>query len=344
MQNTARIEALKNLEHPYFTNDIVEIEYLLGKIVSQGELIVGQGQAAFFVDSRYKGGCGDLTCVTLHNRSEEEREGYLKNLDMRKLGINPDSISLTQYRAFGNYDLEEMSPITKMRMIKDENEQTLIRESAALNLKAYNHLLDNLKEGMTEKEAAWIFESFARENGAERMAFGPTIAFGQGSAVPHYMTGNIKLKKGMPVLIDVGVVKNRYMSDMTRSFIFGGEDKEYSEIFQLVKMAQQEAVQMAKPGMPVKELDIHIRKRFENAGVLDAFKHSTGHGLGLEIHEQPKITYTNDPDFILLDGMVITIEPGLYFDGKWGIRYEDTIIINKQGVENLYDSNGNRTR
>ncbi len=304
--------------------------------MSRGTLIIGMGEAAFFVDSRYRSGCQDLTCVTVHNETFESQKEFISKLSPSCIVCDPNELSVNQYRKLEGLPLQDGSPISQMRVIKDSDELNLLRKSAKLNAAAYRHLLDSLKVGMTENEAAWKFEEFARENGAEKMGFGPTVAFGKGTSIPHYQTADVLLEEGMPVLIDVGVVKDHYHSDMTRSFFFWGEDAEYQETLDLVVSAQKEACAMLKPGIPIYKIDQHIRNRFKEKGVADAFLHGTGHGLGLQIHESPTVNSQVDPSIVLKEGMVITIEPGLYFEGKWGIRHEDTLIITHNGSENLY--------
>lgn len=348
MKDSSRIDALKALDDLYYTCNVVEIEYLLGKKVSRGVVIAGKGEAAFFVDSRYRSGCNDLKSVTVHTDKLEEQKKFIASHFPDVVLFDSNALNLTQYGKLKEIVpekaiLEEKTPVAEMRMIKDAEEIKLIRESAKLNRAAYDHLISQLRVGMSESDAAWIFEKFAREHGAEAMGFGPTVAFGKGSSIPHYDTAHVRLKPGMPVLIDVGVQKDRYMSDMTRSFIFKGEDQKYEKMHALVAAAAKEAIDMAKPGLPIYKLDETIRNRFQEAHVEEAFKHATGHGLGLELHEPPRIHHTLDKKMELQEDMVITIEPGLYFDDQWGIRHEDTIVITNKGSENLYESR-NRTR
>lgn len=343
MERHSRIEKLKESEIPYYTCNVTEIAYLTGKKVSRGVLIIGKGEAGFFVDSRYRGGCRDLDSVTVHVENLETQISWLEQLRIKKIMVDPMSMTLHEYDhlkdAFGEeFEFQKGNPITPMREVKGPKELDAIREAARINYQAYLHLMKHLQEGMSEKEAAWIFEKYARETGAEGMGFGPTVAFGENTAIPHHKTADQVLEKSMPVLIDVGVIKDSYMSDMTRSFYFEGADPEYDRMLNLVIEMQQKSVMHAKPGVPIFELAKVIRERFREEGVEEAFKHSTGHGIGLELHESPRVHINLDPAIKLKKGMVITIEPGLYFDRKWGVRHEDTIIITESGSENLYES------
>ena len=343
LERRERVEKLRGLETPYYTSNVVEIAYLTGKYVSRGVMIVGKGHVAFFVDARYRSACRDIEGVTVHMEGLETQKAWLEHLHIKKIAIDPNSLTVHVYDRLRDFFGEELrferdNHINTLREVKDAGELKAIREAAKINYEAHLYLIDHLQEGISEVEAAWIFEKYARERGAERMGFGPTIAFGHNTAIPHHKTGDMRLEKAMPVMIDVGVVKHGYMSDMTRSFLFQGRDPEYEKMLQLVIEMQQKSVENARPGVPIFRLDELIRERFKVEGVDEAFKHSTGHGLGLELHEPPKIHYLLAPNLLLKEGMVITVEPGLYFDGKWGIRHEDTIIITKEGNENLYES------
>ncbi len=336
-------EALKQLDHLFITYHPPDIEYLTGKTVSRGTVIFGMGQAAFFVDSRYRDGCTDLTHFELYDEKLATKRDYLAKLRPKKIAYDPSTISLMNYREIEAYPLVESDLLRRTRAVKTPQELELVRKAARLNAESYSHLVSQLKIGMREGEAAWIFEKYAREHGSEGVSFSPTVAFGKNSAIPHYKGSEGVLKEDMPVLIDVGVFKDRYASDMTRSFYFQGSDPQYQKIYDLVVSAQKEACAQIRPGLPIAEVDRLIRMRFKQEGFEEHFKHASGHGLGLEIHEYPRLWHETNPEMVLEENMAITVEPGLYFPGKWGIRYEDTLIIHKEGVENLYE-NGNRTR
>jgi Xaa-Pro aminopeptidase len=224
-----------------------------------------------------------------------------------------------------------------LRAIKEKQEIVLMKKSAALLWKGFQFLRKALKKGVTEKELATRFEIFCLENGAERLAFEPIIAFGKNGAMPHYRSQNVKLKDGDAVLIDIGVVLNNYHSDMTRVVFYKKEDPYIRHLYDIVKRAQMSALKLCRPGTKFKELDLAARKIMREEGVEDLFVHSLGHGIGLETHEYPRIKFDNeDKDVVLESGMVFTVEPGLYVPGKGGVRYEDTIVITPTGYANFY--------
>ena len=229
------------------------------------------------------------------------------------------------------------APLKEIRVLKSEEELMAMRKSAALNWKGFLHIKKQLRVGITEREAAWEYERFCREHGASRLAFEPIIAFGENTAMPHYRPGNRKLKKGELVLIDIGVVVDHYHSDMTRVVPFGKIDPLLEELVKVVKASHGAALKLCKPGRRLKELDAAARGVMRAAKFEKLYLHSLGHGLGLEIHEWPRIKVDGvDKDVILEPGMVITIEPGLYMSGVGGVRHEDTIVITPTGYENFY--------
>jgi Xaa-Pro aminopeptidase len=190
---------------------------------------------------------------------------------------------------------------------------------------------------VVEKELAKRFEIFCLENGAEGLSFSPIIAFGPNSAMPHYRSQDAQLKKGDVVLIDIGVVCDGYHSDMTRVLFFEQEDPYLSKLYEIVKRAQHSALQMCRPGTKMGQLDRAARSVMKEEGVEELFIHSLGHGIGLEVHEFPRIKFDGeDKDVVLETGMVFTVEPGLYVPGTGGVRYEDTILITDAGYENFY--------
>jgi Xaa-Pro aminopeptidase len=188
---------------------------------------------------------------------------------------------------------------------------------------------------MTEREAAAMLEDIMASLGGQGLAFGTIAAFGPDGANPHHVNGERKLKKEDAVLIDYGCKFEGYCSDITRTFWHGVKPAaEFKKIFDIVKSAHDMALKAVKPGMSGGELDALCRDYIEKAsGLSKHFIHSLGHGLGYEIHEAPRVA-PNSKD-TLAEGSVFTIEPGLYFEGKLGIRYENTVMLTKQGAKIL---------
>jgi len=193
-----------------------------------------------------------------------------------------------------------------------------------------------LKEGISENELAIELEIFWKRRGSKAIAFDPIIAFGSNSSMPHYRVGQRKLNTGEAVLIDIGVNLNHYHSDMTRVVFFGDPDPKIASIYEIVLKAQELALENCRPGTPIAELDASARTYIEQKGYGENFTHSLGHGVGLEIHELPLIrSQSPGADTQLEEGMVVTIEPGIYLPGIGGVRIEDTVAITRDGYENL---------
>ncbi len=223
-------------------------------------------------------------------------------------------------------------------MVKNEEEIALLKESARLNFKAFQHIQSLLSVGISEKEISDAYLQYIQEKGATGPAFDPIVGFGDHTAIPHHKVTDRKLKKGDAVTLDVGLILNGYASDLTRSFYFEGVGDTKFEI--IVKEAHRLALEMCKPGADFGDIGKRIDQFFKEKGVFEFRKHNLGHGIGKKVHEDP---YVSSNDRILCVGMVVTIEPGLYDVGNFGYRHEDTILITKEGFENFYE-NRDRTR
>lgn len=326
------------IEHP--TN----LYYLTGLSFSSGMLFVHPKESHLFVDGRYFALAKEKAPVAVSLSSQENQNKYLRPFAGKTVVLDS---TYTSYERFLYWQEElkkagvkiESAPqlLQQLRAIKDQKEIESLQDSAALLWKAFIHARSLLQEGVTELQIAKEFEIYALKHGAQKMAFEPIIAFGKNSAYPHYRAGNAKLKKTDIVLMDLGVVVDSYHSDMTRMVFMKKEDPRLKKMYQVVRDAQAAALALCKPGVLLKELDLAARKVMKKADLEELFIHSLGHGVGLDIHEFPSIKKVGkDADVPLQEGMVITIEPGLYLPGKGGVRYEDTILITKKGFQNFY--------
>ena len=318
----------------------VDLYYLTGLDLSKGRLAIGKKEAYLFVDGRYfemakkKAPCPVI--LTEAGALEEKLKPF------RQIGFDSAFVSVDGYQALQKELLHKnwqaiASPLRDFRVIKEEAEIAKLRRAADVTWKGYKHAASCLKEGITETEIAWEFERFCREHGASELSFSSIIAFVENGAYPHYRAGNVKLKKDMAVLIDVGAVVDHYAGDLTRVVFFGKPDPEIEKMYRWVQSAQKKAVDAVKPGIPIGDLDWMVREIFKKEGVDSFFTHNLGHGIGLETHEYPRIRHqTSDGGCILKPNMVFTIEPGLYRPGIGGVRYEDMVVVTETGVENLY--------
>ncbi|MFV0288396.1 MAG: M24 family metallopeptidase [Mycoplasmatales bacterium] len=200
--------------------------------------------------------------------------------------------------------------------------------------KTFNYCLQFLKEGITEKEYANKLDFYHKEFGADGPSFNTIVAFGEHAALPHAQPGARKLKQGDIITVDYGCFYKGYCSDMTRTFFFGQpQDEELVKIHEIVLQAHHLQIAAIAPGKSTKEIDKIGRDLITEHGYGQTFAHGTGHGIGLEIHEAPLLNSVSDT--ILKEGMIITIEPGIYLEGKGGVRIENDIIVTKDGYESL---------
>ena len=256
--------------------------------------------------------------------------------DARNIGYN--TLPLSTYRKLrerlGEAELREASELLwRMRRVKDEEELKLMRRAGELADIGMEAAREALKPGVREHEvAAEIAYAMMRE-GAEGLAFQPIIASGPRSAYPHGGVTDRKIRSGELVVVDIGAIYREYKSDITRTFIIGEASERQREIYSVVLEAHLKAMEAMKPGIEARRIDGVAREIISNAGYGDYFIHSLGHGVGLEVHEPPRLS--EEGEDILEAGNVVTDEPGIYIPGYGGVRIEDTVHITPSGVERL---------
>ena len=224
--------------------------------------------------------------------------------------------------------------LTAAMCVKTEEELACIRKACEIAEAAYTELLGLLKEGMSENETAGLLEYLMRKHGAFDRSFETIAAFGKNTSVPHHASCGDKLAKGMPVLLDFGCVYGGYCSDITRTFLFGDNgDTEFKEVYGRVLEAHMLAAEGIRAQMTGIQADAFARDHLKKYGLDKFFTHSLGHGIGVNIHEAPYLSARSGN--ILADGMVFSIEPGVYFEGKVGIRIEDSVTLENGRVQSL---------
>ncbi len=235
--------------------------------------------------------------------------------------------SLRRYEEEGHETRDCMPALRAAMLVKSEEELSRIARACEIAEDAFLALLPELKEGMTESEAAALLEYHMRRLGASGVSFETICAFGENGSMPHYETGARKLSFGDPVLIDFGCKYEGYCSDITRTFLFGddGGHEDFKLLHAKVLYAHELVKECLVAGMTGKRADSIAREYFRGKGLAEYFTHSLGHGVGLQIHESPTLSPRSQD--ILTEGMVFSDEPGLYFEGKMGIRIEDTVTI-----------------
>ncbi|MCS6876502.1 MAG: aminopeptidase P family protein, partial [Aquificaceae bacterium] len=218
--------------------------------------------------------------------------------------------------------------LKKLRAIKDKVEIDTVREGVRASDRVYYKLLGFLREGLTELELRSMIVSEFFKEGATGESFPTIVASGEGSAIPHWETSNRNIRRGETLLIDMGLVWNGYCTDFTRTLHIGRASSEFKRIYNIVRDAHLLALEKVKVGRKISEIDKTAREFIKRKGFGKAFSHSTGHGVGVEIHEYPRVYYKGqDKDVLIEEGMVFTIEPGIYLKGKFGVRLENMVAV-----------------
>ena len=227
----------------------------------------------------------------------------------------------------------EQEYFLEQRMVKDEEEIGHIRDAIRCAEAGFDKLIPRLKIGMTEKDVADELHYLVSKEGAEAMSFGTIVGSGARGALAHAFPTEKKIENGDMVVVDFGVMKDGYCSDMTRTLLFGDVTPEHMRIFNLVQESQDKAIAAIRPGVLAKEVEDAHRADYLREGLDDYALRGLGHGIGLQIHECPRIVIGNET--VLRPGMIFTVEPGLYFPDDCGVRTEDDVLVTEDGVENL---------
>ena len=349
-----RTRQQKLREHPATTrfdsllvSHLPNVRYLCGFTGSAGLLLVEETGSIFFTDVRYDTQAHEevrAAKVVIARKSPIAALGDFlsqrrKRSRGRTIGLESEHFTIADKKRLGQLCpsgvrlKDAPSTIERFRMVKDQAEIDLIRSAVALGAKIYERALEVLRPGTREVEVAAEMELAARRGGAEAMSFDTIIASGPRSALPHGRASSQPIARTGFVVCDFGVILSGYCSDQTRTVWVGASSEAARQAYEAVRDAQLAAIDTVRSGVTAGEVDAAARKRLRKAGLGKYFTHSTGHGVGLEIHESPRIAVGQKE--ILQPGMVITIEPGVYFPGKWGVRIEDMVVVATGGCEIL---------
>ncbi|EMF0171201.1 M24 family metallopeptidase [Enterococcus hirae] len=263
----------------------------------------------------------------------EEVADLVQKEGLRELGFEETTVSFLEYSVLEEIIDAQLIPISGMieelREIKDEEEIAIIEKACSIADLAYDHILKMIQPGMTEIEVANQLDFYMRSLGASGVSFETIVASGLRSAMPHGVASKKIIEQGDLITIDFGCYYEGYVSDMTRTFAIGDPGEQLKEIYQIVLEAQLAVLEVAKPGVTGKQLDAVARNYITKHGYGEAFGHSTGHGIGLEIHEGPNVSVRAEKQFV--PGNIITDEPGIYLPGIGGVRIEDDLLITSDG-------------
>jgi Xaa-Pro aminopeptidase len=321
-------------------------QYMTGFTGSSGYVYVTQDRAVFLTDFRYMTQASQETVgyeILEHQSSgvAASVKELLRKQGITRLGFEQADVT---YGAFLSYQHElagiELVPtnqiIEKLRMIKDAGELQIMQEAADLADQTFSHILTKLKPGVSELDIALEIEIFIRKNGGTSTSFDTIVASGERSALPHGRASERILKANEFVKMDFGAYYKGYCSDITRTVVIGKPTDKHKEIYNIVLEAQLHCLEHLQPGMTGSAGDALCRDVIAKYGYGDNFGHGTGHSLGMEIHESPRLSKQDNT--ILTPGMVVTVEPGIYLPGFGGVRIEDDVVLTDTGIKILTHS------
>jgi Xaa-Pro aminopeptidase len=322
----------------FLVTRLPNVRYLTGFTGSNGQLVLGADGGVFLTDGRYteqsRHEVPDLDRVTYPAFPPAFADAVAK---LRATTVGFESAGVT-YKLFvdltdaGTEDVELVptdGEVERLRWVKEPEEIEMVARAQAITDDCFERIVAKLAEGMTEREVALEMELTMRQGGADALAFESIVAFGENAAEPHHHPTDRPLQTGDIVKLDFGALYRGYHSDMTRTVAFGEPPEELREIHELVKAAQQAGIDAVRPGATGAEPDAAARQVIADAGRGEAFSHSLGHGVGLEIHEGPSLR-ANWED-VLPVGAIVTVEPGVYVPGLGGARIEDMVEVTEDG-------------
>ena len=320
------------------------IYYLTGKWISAGERMIAlylntKGEHKLIVNKLFPIEENLGVEILWYTDSDDPIE-VLSNIVNKEEALGIDKlwpahflIRLMEFNAVKGF-VNSSNIIDELRMIKDEEEIELMRKSSNINDKVMEIIQKELKEGYTEKYYARLLAEVYEKEGAQGFSFDPIFAYGENAADPHHEPGRTELKKGDCIVIDIGGIYNHYCSDMTRTVFFGKEPtQEQRKVYEIVKNANLNAIAKVKDGVKFSEIDAAARDFITNEGYGEYFTHRTGHSIGLEIHDKGDVSSINHSE--VKEGMIFSIEPGIYLPGNIGVRIEDLVLVTKDGCEIL---------
>lgn len=335
----------------YISNDVDAIlissqenrNYFTGFEASDGYLLITKNKTVFLTDSRY------IEAAQNSIDKFEVREFYgwrkqasalIEEFKIKKLGVEADRLTVSQFmnlkNIFGTVILTVDgvdAAVNSMRAIKNKQQLSNVISAQRIAEKAFEHILGFIKPGITEKAIALELDFFMLKNGAQRVSFETIAISGQNTSMPHGVPSEKVIENGDFITMDFGAVVNSYHSDMTRTVAVGSVSSKQEQIYNIVLNAQNAVFPLLKDGANCAQADNAARSVIEASGFGSMFRHSTGHGVGVEIHEKPVLSPNSNE--ILKAGNIVTNEPGIYIPGEFGVRIEDMVYITENGFENL---------
>jgi Xaa-Pro aminopeptidase len=337
-ERLAKLVAERKLDQ-LFVSDLTNVRYLTGFTGTNGACLIGGGELVFFTDFRYTERAKDEVSPEWERpKAERELVPQIVGRMSGKVGFEDAKLSVRQLarlEAAAGDDVELVPAgdlVEQLRAVKEPEELKRIQAAAELTDGVYTWALERGLAGHTERDVARACEARLRELGAEP-SFPPIVAAGENGALPHAEPGDREIGSGELVVFDMGALLDGYCSDCTRTFATGDPGDEAREVYELVQRAQAAALEAVRPNASGKEVDAVAREIIAEAGHGDRFGHGLGHGVGLEVHEGPRLATTSEDE--LREGNVVTVEPGVYLPGRFGVRIEDLVAVTAEGHRNL---------
>lgn len=312
---------------------------------SAGTLLLTTSESYLLTDFRYRTQAADqatgFQIVEYASSPLEDIKSLLKKHGLNKVGFEQNQITYAQFKQWeGVMSGIELVPtsdlVEQIRMVKEADELQILQEAADLADRTFAHILNYIKPGVRELDVALEMEMFMRSNGATSSSFDTIVASGERSALPHGIASERIIGNNEFVKLDFGAYYKGYCSDITRTVAVGKPGEKLHEIYSIVLEANLTALDKIKPGDTGKQGDAYARDVIEKYGYGELFGHGTGHGIGMEIHESPRLSRFSDT--ILIPGMTVTVEPGIYIPGLGGVRIEDDIVITESGIQIITSS------
>lgn len=329
-----------NIDALLVTN-MFNVRYLANFTGTTGLVVITKDEAYFVTDFRYTEQAAEeakgFTIVKNEGPIFEEVAKIVQEDKIENLGFEQENITYAVYNQINDIIPCELVPVTglveKLREVKTEDEINIIKEAINITEKAYDYILGYVKPGKTEIEVANELDFYMRNEGATSVSFDTIVASGIRSAMPHGVASDKVIEEGDMVTIDFGCYYKGYVSDMTRTFAVGDPGEQMKEIYEIVYQANKKVNEVAKAGMTGAELDAIARDYIAEKGYGPQFGHTLGHGIGLEVHEGPSLSFRNEDKLVVNN--IVTNEPGIYVPGLGGVRIEDDLVIKEDGAEIL---------
>lgn len=326
----------------FLVTNLHNVSYLTGFTGSSGFALVTAGKSVFITDFRYKSQSAEevsgFDIVIQKSRWTEDVSGLARDMGIKRMAFESREMSFELHRVLseklaGVELVPSKGTVEKLRMVKDEDEVRRITEAVKRAERGFIENASRVTPGMVEKDTALGLEVNIRSAGSLKVPFDIIVASGHRAALPHGIASDRVMSEGDTVIIDFGGEAYGYQSDITRSGVLGRPDANQAEIYDIVLEAQRKAIETVRPGVACKDVDLAARDFIASKGYGDYFGHGLGHGVGLEVHEGPSVSYMSED--VVEPGMIFTIEPGIYLPDWGGFRIEDMVLVTDDGCTML---------